>query len=1070
MKTNLKHLGLPSLFYCFCIGFSWIDTFSGTSVFVAGQPGDSDPGCPVIHPGCACEEYNGGHDVWCPDRKEHNFQIHYKVGQAWLVCSPDKSLTEADLILTVQAIDLAQTESLSVQSCPLLTVPYIRLTQALNISGLKELRLVHTSTRSQPLRDGLFQGMESLTALKLQNIDIDNYMPLAFQGLSNLKTLSLAGGVAQGIPESLFAPLLNLEYLELFEQSLESLPEAMFANNSKLKHFSLSGTKIAGFAPKFFRPCKSLSSLSLKSISIGEEGIPSGLFDFNTKLQKVSVIGKGFEHAPDLLFAKTALEFFEWSLLRCPSRSDCQLALGDFLRNSAHLREFSLIRGLRTKLTLSETFFTNCSKLEKVEIVNAGLLALPPLLFRNNIELKHLDLRANELTSLPDEGLQSQTDLKYLDLRSNQLSAINGKVFSNLRDMRQLNVANNRISNLDPNAFFAMTKLELLNLTQNQIQFTDQTIFKSTSLTELQYLDLSHNNIALASLPDAWKYEMTSLHLLDLSHNSIGPVVDAMSLKFLSRSAKIDLAFNAIERIDFLSALKVPNALEPKSGDKSQDTDKPLITVSHNPFNCDCQALDLASFVNRDLGPLQSWYDIDASSASCASPSKHINKTFVSLSYDEFSCQFPSPEAQMNQTCPFQCICYFTPHNKKTFINCEGQSLGKMPSNIPQIPNMTISLNMEGNKLQSLDHGDSNFRLSSITELDLSNNAIQKLVFTDLPTQLTYLALKNNSLTTFDEDTLAFFRQLDTIELGLNQYECSCDSRTLFEFARRYQNLIRDINNVTIVCEGVPKPILEIQLDEFCYDHWKHLVNIVLPLVVVILLLVLLALLCIIKQDLILIWVYSQPRLRLFFSEDRMDKDRPYDAFISYANEDRDFVEEKLVPELESGTDIKYKCCIHCRDFDVGRNISEQIKESVDNSRRTIIILSKNFVRSTWCDEEFSLAHKRKRVIVVVFGEVPGSREMGPLLQNYLKSHTYLKHDDPWFWEKLKFRLPHRGAPSNPFARKNRTIDQVQLIESNINGRRNPSFVGSNGTIFVQASPPNTAESNGRPPVQQVPA
>ena len=153
-------------------------------------------------------------------------------------------------------------------------------------------------------------------------------------------------------------------------------------------------------------------------------------------------------------------------------------------------------------------------------------------------------------------------------------------------------------------------------------------------------------------------------------------------------------------------------------------------------------------------------------------------------------------------------------------------------------------------------------------------------------------------------------------------------------------------------------------------------------------------------------------------------------------------------------------------------------------------------------EEEFRAAHagKRKGIIVVVLGDLPTEQEMGPLMWQYVKSNTYLKHDDPWFWDKLRYALPHRGrvgranngafkSSSNsssvrrglPKWKRGRT-DQLQLLEkgkvaaaggsngqvsavssaplTEDAGRENPSFMGSS-TLFVAQSPPGSAEANG---------
>lgn len=98
-------------------------------------------------------------------------------------------------------------------------------------------------------------------------------------------------------------------------------------------------------------------------------------------------------------------------------------------------------------------------------------------------------------------------------------------------------------------------------------------------------------------------------------------------------------------------------------------------------------------------------------------------------------------------------------------------------------------------------------------------------------------------------------------------------------------------------------------------------------------------------------------------------------------------------------------------------------------SRRTAIILSKNFVKSTWYEQEFSAAYQESRVIVIVLGEIPTRDEMGSLMWDYIKSNTYLPANDPWFWDKLRYALPHKGR-RNFLSKRRRTTDKIQLLET----------------------------------------
>jgi hypothetical protein len=63
-----------------------------------------------------------------------------------------------------------------------------------------------------------------------------------------------------------------------------------------------------------------------------------------------------------------------------------------------------------------------------------------------------------------------------------------------------------------------------------------------------------------------------------------------------------------------------------------------------------------------------------------------------------------------------------------------------------------------------------------------------------------------------------------------------------------------------------------------------------------------------------------------------------------------------IVDELENqGNDFRrtFRCCIHDRDWIPGRPIGESIADSVNSSHRTLILLSQNFLRSPYCQQEF---------------------------------------------------------------------------------------------------------------------
>ncbi|XP_053388056.1 toll-like receptor 4 [Mercenaria mercenaria] len=139
-----------------------------------------------------------------------------------------------------------------------------------------------------------------------------------------------------------------------------------------------------------------------------------------------------------------------------------------------------------------------------------------------------------------------------------------------------------------------------------------------------------------------------------------------------------------------------------------------------------------------------------------------------------------------------------------------------------------------------------------------------------------------------------------------------------------------------------------------------------------------------------------------------------YDAFISYANEDLRFILDLIIPKLEEN---EMKLCLHERDFLPGNNIADNILEAIRNSRKTVVILSKEFLKSKWCLYEFNMARMESVysqegnncLLVVMFENVP-SGNMSTEMLDWIQSNTYIEYTteeegEVIFWENLKEAL-----------------------------------------------------------------
>lgn len=94
----------------------------------------------------------------------------------------------------------------------------------------------------------------------------------------------------------------------------------------------------------------------------------------------------------------------------------------------------------------------------------------------------------------------------------------------------------------------------------------------------------------------------------------------------------------------------------------------------------------------------------------------------------------------------------------------------------------------------------------------------------------------------------------------------------------------------------------------------------------------------------------------------------------------------------------------------------QQSLDCIRKSRRTIIVMSKNFLKSQWAQWEFRTSQltafkeieNNSRVIVIILGDVEDLEGLHDEFRSYIEINTYVQSNDPWFWKKLRYAMPHR--------------------------------------------------------------
>lgn len=329
-----------------------------------------------------------------------------------------------------------------------------------------------------------------------------------------------------------------------------------------------------------------------------------------------------------------------------------------------------------------------------------------------------------------------------------------------------------------------------------------------------------------------------------------------------------------------------------------------------------------------------------------------------------------------------------------------------------------------------------------LKHIDLTHNKISELgSFTchDSPLEnvtVGFIDLRYNNITYLKSRNLkSMFQEICDkfwIDIRENPFNCDCEMKDFIDFLSetnftgksRYEYLY------DLKCFNPPslrgKIIYQLSLEQLgCTILYTTILKTpIIVLCIIVFLFIVSLILCIRYRKEIIILAYTRLNILLPCQNVKAQENKKYDAFIAYSQSDINWVIYTLAKRLENPeSGQRFTLCLHHRDFMVGAAISDNIVQSVESSRHTIIVVSKNFLSSEWCRLEFrvalhqSLLEKKRHLIIILLEDIPTS-EFEPELKRCMQTLTYVKADDRWFWDKLVYALSdysrqNKNKPSN---------------------------------------------------------
>ncbi|XP_063543545.1 protein toll-like isoform X2 [Cydia strobilella] len=671
----------------------------------------------------------------------------------------------------------------------------------------------------------------------------------------------------------------------------------------------------------------------------------------------------------------------------------------DFLDEVPRLRILKL-----TDIVLEPKAFNRLPiSLEILNIINARLLAAEHVLQNDKNNTRHWLERLNSLQSLllsassvivadyPGEiftlpQLSSLTNLVSMSLHYMNLESEKLTYWLKNSTLKYLTLQSCVLTTL-PKSMFTGAHLSKITLAYNQITSLPLGLF--TPLRDsLQELDLSHNKLNQATVANSVK-QLGRLVTLKANDNPLGSLCGDASIVKAPLNSGLP---SSLHRLELRNTGATRICSDWISNDALMDIDlsnnniteitRVQVELDLDKLPCDCNAYWLRE-VLRSCSLLKLKDDVE-----CLPYPIPLHTKLLQYLIDEISCPY-------TDECLPECSCKNRPRDNATVMFCPG-ALPRDPHWPLATKDFPLALHVAPGTLAAVPN-------ITLVELHAPNNNITELADEDIPDTLRVLDVRNNSISRISLDAAKVLAQIENVSVYLsgNPLACECNDASAFS----HLNFVGggDWNLTQCVDMSLASGKTERDL---CPSPLPIVFGVVFPLLLIavagltVYLLVPRVKQFMFRHDLCANWILRE-------CNDSNDPEKTDDAFLSYS-----YVDLNLLKELKNGLEkLGYSTIEHQTDWQPGDAVLEQIAWSVLKARRTLLLVTDNFVESEWTPVEFRIAHRHalktrtKRVLIVHCG-LQKPKKLPLDLQIYLENHTYLEWDDPKFWHKLRRFMP----------------------------------------------------------------
>ncbi|XP_061771050.1 toll-like receptor 21 [Nerophis ophidion] len=865
--------------------------------------------------------------------------------------------------------------------------------------GLPESVLNLTISRNDigKIPDKAFINFHNIQQLKLDSNHLNTIDKFAFHNLPQLQYLDLSSNNVSQLSSSLFRSLLNLTFLSLGGNKLQQLPGEIFSSLFKLDTLILRENLINNFS----RIVESVSHLNklqnldlcfnkLTSLRHSNVSLPKSLAKLLICNNNLSTL----ECGPSFLKWVSLLDLSYNSKLQAMAFKEIDLSRTNYLNlRSTGVKVATLLNiteinfghvdftgtGLNNDSLLRELCKMLSSKLTSIKKMRLGVNDIRYLSWDTLSDCpkitESLDLSQNSLTSKNNNGLHcfgflgKNVFLKNINYEHNLLTALNTcRTKKRFYSIENLSFRYNRILLISKNAFIHTPNITTLKLNINNVAYLDKHALDGLKRLETLRLD---NNLLTDLFHSTFK-DLISLQTLNLRNNRIS-VIFNRTFHSLGKLTILDLGGNKISNFQS-SALKGLKSLSKfyLDGNNLKKIDMSLYHV----FQDTLTVLDLKSNLIRFF-------------------KQTVHAPFVKFS----KLQNLKLGGQRPHGLTLVPHAFFRGLGNLTSLYLSNNQISDIADDAFDDLTSLRFLTLDGccNGNMALKPGTFK-NLQKLAVFILENAGIQtfsKDVFGNL-TKLNKLQLNHNGMQSFDVEALESLPNLRYLDIRNLPLSCTCSNSRLQNWTLHNPN-VQVVYVYNLSCPKGEKHSFYNYDTRVCYiDLAEYLFfsTAVFAALFTAVPILYVKLYWKMKYGYYVFRSWCGEQWRRIKEE---EENCAYDAFISYNSNDEEWVMEQLLPNLE-GNGSSFKLCLHHRDFEPGRDIVDNIVTAVYGSRKTICVVSRNFLQSEWCSLEIQLASYRlfdehRDVLLLIFLDTITERQMSSYhrMRKVMLKKTYLR-------------------------------------------------------------------------------